>query len=141
VGGRPVGSVCGPPSPPPRWHAYVISSYWLASVSLQDKRGILYSTQSHRSAWRSATTSRMSWLSGTTPLTEHINCSICCASSLHAEVRPTDPTILQHTPALRVSSARHWRPSLPSAAATPRWFRSYLLASNSTMLFKRVLSL
>lgn len=60
-------------------------------------------------SWMPDGTSRMSWLSGTTPLTEHINRSICCVSSLHAESRPTDLTILQHTPALGVMPDIHPR--------------------------------
>ena len=76
--------------------------------------------------WPHTTTSRMSWLSDTRPLTEHIKCSICCSGALHEESWPADPTILQHTPALRVSSTRHWRPSLPSATTTTRYFLSSL---------------
>lgn len=123
-----------------RWHACGISSYWLASVSLQDKRGILYSTQSHRSACRSATTSRMSWLSDTTPPTEHINCSTCCSSSLHEEAWPTDPTILHHTPALgvrpdihpRVTGTLHYPPPplRPDSSPPTSWHQIALCFSN-----------
>ena len=38
-------------------------------------------------SWTHDTTSRMSWLSGTTPLTEHINYSICCSSSRYSSAR------------------------------------------------------
>ena len=60
-------------------------------------------------SWPHDRTSRMSRLSGTTPLTEHINCSICCVSSLHAEARPADLTSLQHNPTLRVRHDIHLR--------------------------------
>ena len=91
-------------------------------------------------SWMPDGTSQMSQLSGTTPLTEHINCSICCASALHEEAWPADPTILQHTPALRVRPDIHLcvtgtlhyppLPLRPDGSAPTSWHQIALCFSN-----------